>query len=46
MPGRLQSKLALVTAAGQGIGRAIADAFISEGATVVATDVDENTLAG
>src|SRR5947209_7538188 len=46
MPGRLQSKLALVTAAGQGIGRAIADAFISEGATVVATDVDEKKLDG
>src|SRR5437868_763676 len=46
MPGRLQRKLALVTAAGQGIGRAIADAFISEGATVVATDVDEKKLDG
>src|SRR6202045_2741851 len=46
MPGRLQSKLALVTAAGQGIGRAIADAFIGEGATVVATDVDEKKLDG
>ena len=46
MPGRLQSKLALVTAAGQGIGRAIADAFISEGATVVAKDVDEKKLDG
>ena len=46
MPGRLQRKLALVTAAGQGIGRAIAEAFAAEGATVIATDVEENKLAG
>ncbi|HET7910695.1 MAG TPA: NAD(P)-dependent oxidoreductase, partial [Pseudolabrys sp.] len=32
MSNRLQGKLALVTAAGQGIGRAIAEAFIVEGA--------------
>jgi 2-keto-3-deoxy-L-fuconate dehydrogenase len=46
MSGRLQRKLALVTAAGQGIGRAIAEAFGNEGATVIATDVEENKLAG
>ncbi|HEY7247513.1 MAG TPA: SDR family oxidoreductase [Xanthobacteraceae bacterium] len=46
MAGRLRSKLALVTAAGQGIGRAIAEAFISEGAIVVATDVDDKKLEG
>ncbi len=46
MPQRLQRKLALVTAAGQGIGRAIAEAFIAEGATVVATDVEESKLDG
>ena len=46
MAGRLQDKLALVTAAGQGIGRAIAEAFSAEGARVIATDVDESKLVG
>jgi len=40
MTGRLKGKVALVTAAGQGIGRAIAAAFIDEGATVIAVDVN------
>ena len=43
---RLQGKVALVTAAGQGIGRAIADAFVAEGALVIATDVDAVRLQG
>ncbi|MCA8934556.1 MAG: SDR family oxidoreductase [Rhodospirillaceae bacterium] len=38
--GRLAGKTALVTAAGAGIGRAIAAAFAREGATVRATDID------
>jgi len=46
MANRLQGKLALVTAAGQGIGRAIAEAFIAEGARVIATDLDDTKLAG
>jgi 2-keto-3-deoxy-L-fuconate dehydrogenase len=46
MTGRLQNKVALVTAAGQGIGRAIAEAFAAEGGRVIATDIDESKLAG
>jgi 2-keto-3-deoxy-L-fuconate dehydrogenase len=46
MSNRLQGKLALVTAAGQGIGRAIAASFIAEGAAVIATDLAEDKLAG
>jgi 2-keto-3-deoxy-L-fuconate dehydrogenase len=44
MAGRLQSKVALITAAGQGIGRAIAEAFVLEGARLIATDVDEKKV--
>src|SRR3712207_4871121 len=43
---RLQGKTALVTAAGQGIGRAIAEAFSREGARVWATDLDTAKLEG
>ncbi|ABS67240.1 SDR family oxidoreductase [Xanthobacter versatilis] len=46
MAGRLQGKTALVTAAGQGIGRAIAEAFVREGASVIATDLDTAKLEG
>jgi 2-keto-3-deoxy-L-fuconate dehydrogenase len=42
---RLTGKFALVTAAGQGIGRAAALAFAREGATVLATDIDTAALA-
>ena len=44
--GRLAGKTALITAAGQGIGRATAEQFAREGATVWATDIDEAALAG
>jgi len=45
MAGRLDGKRALVTAAGQGIGRATALAFVAEGAQVLATDIAADKLA-
>ncbi len=39
--GKLDSKIAVVTGAGQGIGKAIATKLAAEGATVVVTDVDQ-----
>jgi 2-keto-3-deoxy-L-fuconate dehydrogenase len=42
---RLKGKTALITAAGQGIGRATVDAFIREGARVIATDLNVEPLA-
>jgi 2-keto-3-deoxy-L-fuconate dehydrogenase len=41
----LSGKIALVTAAGQGIGRASAEAFARAGAQVYATDINESALA-
>jgi 2-keto-3-deoxy-L-fuconate dehydrogenase len=46
MGNRLKGKIAVVTAAGQGIGRAIAEALIFEGATVHATDLNVALLEG
>ena len=43
---RLAGKTVFVTAAGQGIGRASALAFLAEGARVFATDIDAGKLAG
>ena len=45
MHGRLAGKTALITAAGQGIGRASAELFRDEGAAVIATDRDVGLLA-
>ncbi len=45
MTQRLAGKTAFVTAAGQGIGRAVAEAFVREGAQVIATDLNEALLA-
>ena len=45
MSGRLEGKKILVTAAGQGIGKATAIAFHKEGAQVTATDLNDKTLA-
>ena len=46
MTARLAGKTAFVTAAGQGIGRATAEAFAREGAKVIATDLNLQLLAG
>ncbi|CAB3817428.1 SDR family oxidoreductase [Achromobacter anxifer] len=46
MAGRLAGKSALITAAGQGIGRAAAELFIAEGARVIATDLKPELLHG
>ncbi|MFW2542215.1 SDR family oxidoreductase [Primorskyibacter sp. 2E107] len=43
---RLKGKRAFITAAGQGIGRAIADHYIREGAIVTATDLKSDLLNG
>ena len=45
MSGRLANKNIIVTAAGQGIGKATAIAFHNEGAKVIATDINDKTLA-
>ena len=41
---RLENKNIVVTAAGQGIGKATAIAFHNEGANIIATDINEKTL--
>jgi 2-keto-3-deoxy-L-fuconate dehydrogenase len=43
--GRLQGKTALITAAGQGIGRATVEAYVREGARVIAADINAELLA-
>jgi 2-keto-3-deoxy-L-fuconate dehydrogenase len=43
---RLKGKVALLTAAAAGIGRATAEAFAREGAHVIATDIDPSKLEG
>ena len=44
MSDRLKGKRAVVTAAAAGIGRACAIAFAREGATVIATDINEGGI--
>ena len=46
MTDKLKGKVALVTAAAQGIGRAIAEKFAAEGAKLIATDLDPGKLQG
>lgn len=45
MAKRIAGKIAVVTAAGHGIGRATAAMFAREGAQVIATDIDESALS-
>ena len=44
MSARLKGKKILITAAAQGIGRATAELFAAEGATVIATDINMEVL--
>lgn len=41
---RLKEKVALITGAASGIGKACVDKFLAEGAHVMATDINEKTL--
>jgi NAD(P)-dependent dehydrogenase (short-subunit alcohol dehydrogenase family) len=43
-PGRLANKIAVITGSSSGIGRAIALAFASEGASIVCSDLREEVL--
>ena len=45
MTGRLQGKRALIAAAGQGIGKASVKAYVAEGASVIACDINLAALA-
>ena len=44
MAGRLSGKKIIITAAAQGIGRACVEAYQAEGATVIATDINQEKL--
>lgn len=46
MTGRLSGKRVVITGAAQGIGKAIAEAFVAEGAELILADIDAERLAG
>ena len=46
MSGRLEGKVAVVTGAASGLGKAIALRFADEGAWIVASDIQEDPLEG
>lgn len=45
MTGRLKDKVAIVTGAGSGMGKAIAEDYAKEGAKVILADINEDTLS-
>lgn len=45
MSGRIKNKVALITGAAKGIGKAMAELFIQEGAQVILTDIDDAGMA-
>ena len=45
MSGRLENKVGLITGAAQGLGKEMAKAMISQGATIIITDINEKTLS-
>ena len=44
MAGKLEGKIALITGAAQGIGLAVATRYAAEGATVVLSDIDGDSV--
>ncbi len=43
--GKLDGKIAIVTGAGSGMGKATAELFAKEGATIIASDINSDRLA-
>ena len=45
MSGRLENKVGLITGAAQGLGKEMAKVMISQGATIIISDINEKTLS-
>ena len=41
--GRLENKIAIITGGGRGIGKAITNRYLNEGATVILAELDEQS---